>query len=123
MFWWGVQKNENYVTYSFPLVFKEDSQSVRVLNEILQRCKDHMSGNTKAFGMFLYANFERETTTVYSKLDYYKGNFNTKFYEKNDVEVSPLKYMNVKCNARTAICVEGLLIGKKIFLHLKLREV
>ena len=122
-FSWGVQKSENYITYSLPLVFRNGSQSVRVFNEILQRVKDHMSGSTKAFGKCLYANLERGTTTVHPKLDQYNGKFNTKFFERDDVEVSPLKYMNVRCSVRTAIWVDGLLIGEKTFLQLKLREV
>ena len=94
-----------------PLVFKNDDETVRVLKEILQRCKDRMSGNTKAFGRCLYAKLERGTTTVYPRLDQYDGKFKTNFFEKDDVEVSPLKYLNVRCNARAAICVEGILLG------------
>ena len=44
-------------------------------------------------------------------------------HEKDDVEVSPLKYLNVRCNARAPICVKGMLIGDKINLQLKVREV
>ena len=61
-FSWGEQKNNRYISYSMPLVFKNDDRTVRVLEEILQRCKDHTSENTKAFGRCLYEKPERETT-------------------------------------------------------------
>ena len=122
-FSWGVQKNDRYVSHSMPLVFKNDDQTVRVLGEIVQRCKDHMSGNTKAFGQCLYTKLERGTTTVYPKLDCYNGKFNTKVSEEDDVEVNPLKYLNVRCNVRTTICIEGILVSDKIILQLKVREV
>ena len=106
-----------------PLVSRNNGRTVRVLEEILQRCKDHMSENTKAFGGCLYEKPERETTTVYPRLDQYDGKFKTKFFEKDDVEVSPLKYLSVRCNARAAIYVEGILVGDTISLQLKVREV
>ena len=121
-FSWGVQKNDKYASYSMPLVFKNDDRTVRVLKEILQRCKDHMPGNTKAVGQCLYTKLERGTTTVYPRLDQYNGKFKTEIFEK-DVEVSPLKHLNVRCNARAAICVEGIFIGDKINLLLQIREV
>ena len=74
-------------------------------------------------GRCLYTKLERGTTTVYPKLDQYDGKFKTEIFEKDGVEVNPLKYLNVKCNARAAICVEGKLIGDKINLLLKVREV
>ena len=119
----GVQKSDRYISYSIPLAFKNDDGTVRVLKEILQRCKDHMSGNRKTFGRCLYEKPERETTTVYPRLDQYDGNFKTKFFEKDDAEISPLKYLNVRCNARAAIYVEGILLGDTISLQLKVREV
>ena len=122
-FSWGVQKSDRYISYSMPLVFKKDDGTVRVLKEILQRCKDHMSRNTKAFGRCLYEKPERETTTVYPRLDQYDGKFKTKFFEKDDVEVNPLKYLNVRCNARAAIYVECILISDTLSLQLKVREV
>ena len=39
------------------------------------------------------------------------------------MEVSPLKYLSVRCNARAAIYVEGILVGDTISLQLKVREV
>ena len=56
-------------------------------------------------------------------MDQYDGKFKTKFFEKDDKEVSPLKYLNVRYNARAAIYVEGILLGDTISLQLKLREV
>ena len=106
-----------------PLVFKNNDRTVMVLKEILRRCKNHMSENTKAFGRCLYEKPERETATVYPRLDQYDGKFTTKFFEKDDMEVSPLKYLNVRCNARAAIYVEGILVGDTISLQLKVCEV
>ena len=83
-FSWGVQKNDRYASYSMPLVFENGDQTVRVLEEIIQKCKDHMSGNVKTFGRCLYTKSERGTTTVYPKLDCYKGKLNTKIFEKDD---------------------------------------
>ena len=92
-FSWGIQKSDRYDSYSMPLVFKNGDQTVKTLNEILQKCKDHLSD--KNFGKCLYEKPERETTTIYPKLKYYGGRFNTGVYE-GDTEVSPLEYLNVK---------------------------
>ena len=55
-FSWGVQKSELYSSYSMPLVFKNGDQTVRVLEEIVQGCKDHTFGSTKAFGQCYIRN-------------------------------------------------------------------
>ena len=95
-----------------PLVFKNGDQTVRVLGEIMQKCKDHMSRNAKTFERCLYTKPERGTTTVYPIWDCYNGKFNTKIFEKHDAEVNPLKYLNVRCNVRAAICIEGILVAR-----------
>ena len=118
-FSFGVQISDRYDTYSMPLVFKNGDQTVKVLGEILQKCKDHMSEEN--LGKCLYEKLERGTTTIYPELQYYNGVFNTKIFEK-DVKVSPLKYLNVKCNVRAAICVECILVGNTISLQFKIYE-
>ena len=42
-FSWGVQKSDRYVSYSLPLVFKNGDQTVKVLKEILSKCKGRTS--------------------------------------------------------------------------------
>ena len=96
-----IQKSDRYDSYSMPLVFKNDDQALRTLREILQRCKDHLPGED--FGKCLYEKPERATTTIYPKLRYYRGRFSTSIYE-GDTEVSPLKYLDVRCSARAVIC-------------------
>ena len=80
-----------------------------------------MSEETKKFGQCLYTKLENGTTTVYVKLKYYQGEFNTKLFE-NDNEVNPLKYLNTRCNVRAAISIESILIGNSITLQLRLCE-
>ena len=102
-----------------PLVFKNGDQTLRTLKEILQRCKDHLPG--KDFGKCLYEKPERATTTIYPKLRYYGGRFSTSIYE-GDIEVSPLRYLGVRCSARAVICVEGILLGDTTTLLIKVYE-
>ena len=94
-FSWGVQKSDRYDSYSMPLVFKNEDRTVKVLKEILSKCKTHLSG--KDFGKCLYEKPDRGTTTIYPKLRYYGGRFSTSIYE-GGTEVSPLKYLNVRCS-------------------------
>ena len=82
------KKCDRYDSYSLPLVFKNGDQTVKVLKEILLKCKDHLPG--KNFGKCLYEKPGRGTTTVYPKLRYYAGKFSTGVYER-DTEVAPLK--------------------------------
>ena len=121
-FSWGVQRSDRYDSYSMPLVFKSGDQTVKVLREILQKYKDHMSGETKDFGKCLYMKLERGTTTIYPKLRYYGGRFSTSIYE-GDSEVSPLKNLNVRCSARAVIGVESILLGDTTTLQIKVCEV
>ena len=102
-----------------PLVFKNSDQTVKTLREILQKCKDHIPGIN--FGKCLYEKPERATTTIYPKLRYYGGRFSTSIYE-GDTEVSPLKYLNVRCSARAVICVEGILLGDTTTLLIRVYE-
>ena len=99
-----------------PLVLKNSHQTVKILREILQKCKDHLPEMN--FGKCLYEKLERATTTIYSKLRYYAGRFSTSIYE-GDTEVKPLKYLNVRCSARAVICVEGILLGDTTTLQIK----
>ena len=94
------------------MVFRNEDQSVDILKKILQKCEDHLSD--KKFGKCLYEKPERKTTTIYPKLKYYNGRFNT--------GVSPLKYLNVKCDARAMIWVEGILLGDTTSLLIKVLE-
>ena len=118
-FSWGIQKSDRHDSYSMPLVFKNDDQVLRTLREILQRCKDHLPG--KDFGKCLYEKPERASTTIYPKLRYYRGRFSTDIYE-GDTEVSPTKYLDVRCSARAVICVEGILLGDTTTLLIKVYE-
>ena len=118
-FSWGIQRNDRYDTYSMPLVFKNGDQTLKTLKEILQKCKDHLSG--KDLGKCLYEKPERATTTIYPKLRYYRGRFSTSIYE-GDTEVGPLKYLNVRCSARAVICVEGILLGDTTTWLIKVYE-
>ena len=102
-----------------PLVFKNSDQTVSTLKEILQKCKDHLP--EKEFGKCLYEKPERETTTIYLKLKYYGGRFNTHVYEE-DNKINPLEYLNKKCSARAMICVENILLGDKATLQIKIYE-
>ena len=52
---------------------------------------------------------------------YYGGRFSTSIYE-GDTQVSPLKYLNVRCCARAVICVEGILLGDTTTLQIKVYE-
>ena len=114
-----MQKSDRYDSYSMPLVLKNSDQTVKTLREILQKCRDHLPG--KDFGKCLYKKTERATTTIYPKLRYYGGRFSTGVYE-GDTEVSPLKYLNVRCSARAVICVEGILLGDTTTLLIKVYE-
>ena len=116
---WGVQKSDRYDSYSMPLVFKNGSRTVRVLKQILSKCKDYLPGND--FGRCFYEKPDRGTTTIYPKLRYYGGRFSTGIYE-GDAEVSPLKYLNVRCSARTIICAESILLGDTTALQVRLYE-
>ena len=116
---WGVQKSDKYESYSLPMVFKNDSETLKKLKEILQKCNEHSPPETE-FTKCLYE--KEETTTIYPKIKCYKGHFNTKFYE-NDVEISPNAYLNVKCDARAVIHVEGILLGNKTSLLMSVLEV
>ena len=79
----------------------------------------HLSG--KDFGKCLYEKPERATTTIYPKLRYYRGRFSTSIYE-GDTEVSPLKYLNVRCSVRAVICVKGILLGDTTTLLIRVYE-
>ena len=118
-FSWGVQKSDRYDSYSLPLVLENGDRTVKVLKKILSKCKDHLPG--KDFGKCLYEKPERATTTIYPKLRYYGGRFSKSIYE-GDTEVSPLKYLNVRCSARAVICVEGILLGDTTTLLIRLYE-
>ena len=120
-FSWGVQKSDRYESYSLPLVFKNDSETLKKLKEIIQKCNEH-SPPEKEFTKCLYENPKLETTTIYPKIKYFKGNFNTTIYEK-DVEINPHTYLNVKCDARALIHIEGILIGDKTSLLMRVLEV
>ena len=85
-FSFGVQKSDRYDSYSMPLVLKNDGNIVRVLKEIIQKCKQHVT--EVEFGKCLYER-NNGTSTVYPKLGYYQGKFNTKLLESG-VEVDPL---------------------------------
>ena len=41
-FSWGIQKSDRYDSYSMALVLKNDSGTVKTLERILQKCKDHL---------------------------------------------------------------------------------
>ena len=118
-FSWGVQRSDRYDSYSMPLVLKNGDQTLKTLRGILQKRKDHLPG--KEFGKCLYEKPERATTTIYPKLRYYGGRFSTSVYE-GDTEVSPLKYLNVRCSAIAIICVEGILLGDTTTLLIKVYE-
>ena len=118
-FSWGIQKSDRYDSYSMPLVFKNDDQTVKTLREILQKCRDHLPG--KDFGKCLYEKPKRTTSTIYPKLRYYRERFSTSIYE-GDTEVNPLKYLIVRCSARAVICVEGILLGDTTTLLIKVYE-
>ena len=118
-FSWEIQKSDRYDSYSMPLVFKNEDQTVDTLKKILQKCKNHLPDNN--FGKCLYEKPERKTTTIYPKLKYYEGRYNTGAYE-GDTEVNPLKYLNVKCDARALIWVEGILLGDTTSLLIKVLE-
>ena len=51
-FSWGIQKSDRYDSYSMALVLKNDSETVKTLERILQKCKDHLP--EKEFGKCLY---------------------------------------------------------------------
>ena len=118
-FSWRTQESDRYDSYSMPLVFKNDDQTVKNLKEILQRCKDHLPG--KDFGKCLYEKPYRGTTTIYPKLRYYNRKFSTGV-DEGDTKVNPLKYLNVRCSARAVICVEGILLGDTTTLLIKVYE-
>ena len=118
-FSWGIQKSDRYDSYFMPLVLKNSDQTVKILREILQKCKDHLPEMN--FGKCLYEKPDRGTTTIYPKLRYYGGRFSTSTYE-GDNEVSPLKYLNVRCSARAVICVESILLGDTTTLQIKVYE-
>ena len=118
-FSWGVQKSDRYESYSLPMVFKNDSETLKKLKEILQKCTEHSPPETE-FAKCLYE--KEETTTIYPKIKSYKGHFNARFYE-NDVEISPNAYLNVRCDARAVIHIEGILLGNKTSLLMSVLEV
>ena len=100
-------------------IFKNSDQTVKTLREILQKCKDRLPEMN--LGKCLYEKPDRGTTTIYPKLRYYSGRFSTSIYE-GDTEVSPLKYLNVRCSARAVICVESILLGDTTILQIKVYE-
>ena len=85
-FSWGIQKSDRYDSYSMPLVFKNEDQTVDTLKKILQKCEDHLPDNN--FGKCLYEKPERKTTTVYPKLKYYGGRFNRSIEENSTIRPS-----------------------------------
>ena len=101
------------------MVVKNDSEALKKLKEIVQKCNEHSPPETE-FAKCLYE--KEETTTIYPKIKHYKGHFNTGFY-KNDVEISPNAYLNVKCDARALIHVEGILLGNKTSLLMNVLDV
>ena len=101
------------------LVLKNDGDTVKTLERILQKCKDHLP--EKEFGKCIYENHERKTTTIYPKMMYYEGRFDTGVYE-DDVEINPRNYLNVKCDARVLIHIEGILLGNTTSLLIKVLE-
>ena len=107
-FSYGIQKSDKFDSYSLPLNLKNDSEALRKLKDILQKCKEHLPESE--FSKFLYEM--TETTRIYPKLKYFNGEFNTSVYE-NDIEIDPRKYLGVYCNARALIHVEGILLGEK----------
>ena len=119
-FSWGVQKSDKFESYSLSLVFKNGGETLKKLKEIIQKCNEH-SPPEKELTKCLYENSKRETTTIYPKIKYYDGNFNTAIYEK-DVEINPRTYLNVKCDARALIHIVGILLGDKTLLLMKVLE-
>ena len=119
-FSWGVQADRARDSYSMPLVLGKDSKTVKTLKMILQKCKDYLPG--REFGKCLYENNERGTVTIYPKLKCFKGNFSTSIYE-GDNEVDPRKYLNKRCNVIAMVQVEGILIGERTTLLVKVLEV
>ena len=117
-FSYGVQKSDKFDSYSLPLNLKNDSEALRNLKDILQKCKEHSPESE--FSKFLYEM--TETTRIYPKLKYFNGEFNTSVYE-NDIEIDPRKYLGVYCNARALIHVEGILLGEKTSLLVRVLEV
>ena len=103
------------------MVFKNDSETLKELKEIIQKFNEHSPPESE-FAKCLYESSERETTIIYPKIKYYNGEFGTAIYE-NDVEVCPSTYLNVKCDARALIHVEGILLGEKTSLLMKVLEV
>ena len=118
-FSWGVRKSDKYESYSLPLVFKNDSETLKKFKKILQKCYEHSPPETE-FSKCLYE--KTKTTTIYPKIKCYNGHFNTGFYE-NDVEISPNAYLDVKCDAGVLIHVEGILLGNKTSLLMNVPEV
>ena len=117
-FSWGIQRSDKFESYSLPLVLKNDSETLKKLKGVLQKCNGHLP--EREFSKCLYE--KSETTTVYPKIKYYKGKVDTAVYEGH-VEISPRTYLNVKCDARALIHVEGILLGDKTTLLMKVLEV
>ena len=67
------------------MVFKNDSETLKKLKKILQKCNEHSPLETE-FAKCLYE--KEKTTTIYPKIKCYKGHFNVGFYE-NNVKISP----------------------------------
>ena len=118
-FSWGITKSDRYDSYSMPLVLNNGGQTIKILRQILQKCKDHLP--EISFGKCLYEKPDRATTTIYPRLRYYGGRFTMSIYE-GDTEVSPLKYLDVKCSARAVICVDSILLGDMTTLQIKVYE-
>ena len=51
-------------------------------------------------------------------MKYYEGRFDMDVYE-DDVEINPRNYLNVKCDARALIHIEGILLGNTTTLLIK----
>lgn len=119
-FSYGIQKsNKPNSSYSLSLVLKNDSEALRMLKEILQKCKENLT--ERKFNKCLYV--KTTEIRVYPRLKYYNGKFNTGVYE-NDVEIDPIEYLGVFCNARALIHIEGILLGgSKAALLLRVLEV
>ena len=105
----GSSKKRQVRILFIPFGFEERQRDFKTLKEILQRCKDHLPDIE--FGKCLYE--KPATMTIYPKIRYYKGKFDSTVYEK-DVGISPRTYLNVKCDVRALIRVEGILLGDRL---------
>lgn len=115
----GVKKSDRYDSYSLPLFLKNDSEALRALEAVLQKCQEHLPDET--FSKLLYGKPENNIKIIYPRLKYYKGSFSTNMYE-GDNEVNPREYIDKKCSAVTMLHIDSILIGDKTSLSVKVLE-